>query len=344
MKLRRNSLDCFIGCGRNVVDVVMAPLKERGIVPLVVDVGARNGMQLLPSSYCRHSSLLGFEPNPAEYEKLVHRNTDAHRIGANIPEFFGEEYQPYALWSESGRHKFFVTKGPGAATLMGHAVSQVVDRMYLDYRDDRRTKSFDELHSEVLEEIEVPCTTLDESLDDGVICDFLKLDVEGAELRCLKGAHNLLSQHRALFIYCEFVAFPYYNEHCVLGDLHSLLNNYGYRLLDIETGHSTYRRDQADFPENADRRLLHAGDAVFCLDFDRVNMSPIDRQRLAIVLLAFGFNSLGLSLFREAKLNTSSDIEQIYQVLARNYTIRRVKKIWEGFPTRLANFVRRIFR
>ena len=37
---------------------------------LVVDVGARNGMRLLPNWYSKKSNLVGFEPHEGELKKL----------------------------------------------------------------------------------------------------------------------------------------------------------------------------------------------------------------------------------------------------------------------------------
>ena len=67
-------------------------------------------------------------------------------------------------------------------------------------------------------------------------------------------------------IYTEFVALPYYPVHDVLGAQHLFLNERGYRLIDIELRHPTYRRGGHAIPETADRRMLHAGDAFFMLD------------------------------------------------------------------------------
>lgn len=343
MKFRRNSLDCPVGKLHTVADLVFKPIELGNQAPLVVDVGARNGMQLLPASYCRRASLIGFEPNPAEHEKLMMELTDAHKIGAHIPKFLTEKYVQAAIWSESVRRKFFVTVGPGAATLMGHALPEVVNHMYLNYPDDRRLKSFGELHSAVQEEIEVDCLTLDDVVPRGAVCDFLKLDVEGAELRCLQGAHKLLTEKRILFVYSEFVTFPYYKEHCVLGDQHTLLNDHGYRLLDIELGHACYTREISDLPNSADRNLVHAGDAFYCIDPDRNELSPLDLQRLAAISFCFGFNSFALSLLSKSELNSEEEIHLIKKAISKNYTLGRAKKIWSSFPTRLANAMRKYF-
>jgi hypothetical protein len=162
--------------------------------------------------------------------------------------------------------------------------------------------------------------------------DLLSLDVEGAEMRCLNGARKIFDERRVLFVYTEYVTFPYYQEHCVLGDQHSFLNERGFRLLDIDMGHQTYRRGRQVLPVSADRRLLHAGDAFFCLDPDRNELSAEEKQRIATICFIFGFNTLALSLLEDAALTTSADIKLIRQAIEDTYTIKRYKNIWTSLP------------
>jgi hypothetical protein len=65
--------------GRAIGELALRPLDEAGAQPMVVDVGARNGFLLLPPTYTERATLVGFEPNPVEYEKLVRGTTDAAR-------------------------------------------------------------------------------------------------------------------------------------------------------------------------------------------------------------------------------------------------------------------------
>jgi hypothetical protein len=144
-RMRRSAFDFNVVDGRTIGEITLQPLICRAAELLTVDVGARNGMQLLPTYYSANSTLIGFEPNPAEYEKLIAKNTDAHKAGAHIPQFKAEEYHQCAIWDSNGDHEFFVTVGPGAATLMGKTLEHITRNIYLDYSDDRRYKSFEEL-------------------------------------------------------------------------------------------------------------------------------------------------------------------------------------------------------
>ena len=64
-------LDCKLKDGTTVMNSVMVPLRDKSIELKVVDVGARNGMQedVIPRSYSKESTIIGFDPNPDEYNK-----------------------------------------------------------------------------------------------------------------------------------------------------------------------------------------------------------------------------------------------------------------------------------
>ena len=76
-KMRRSPFEFQVGAGQTIGDIVFAPLDAKGIEPVVVDLGARNGMMLLPASYARRARLIGFEPNPEEAKKLITKTTDS---------------------------------------------------------------------------------------------------------------------------------------------------------------------------------------------------------------------------------------------------------------------------
>ena len=82
--------------GATVWDLASRPVLQAGVSPRVVDVGARNGMFLLPAAYTSVATLIGFEPNREEYEKLTTASTDMHvwsaHQGQEIPKFKKERW------------------------------------------------------------------------------------------------------------------------------------------------------------------------------------------------------------------------------------------------------------
>jgi FkbM family methyltransferase len=80
--------------------------------------------------------------------------------------------------------------------------------------------------------VSVPCTTLDSYIQSAGIAkvDFLKIDVEGAELACLKGAAGLLSGPEAPIIICEFCDASAAGFGHSTRDLRRHLETLGYRV------------------------------------------------------------------------------------------------------------------
>ena len=331
---RRTSL------GRTIGEIVATPLQEAKVSPLVVDVGARNGMFLLPSAYSAMATLVGFEPNPDEYRKLAKGETDMHSWAAknncDIPKFREQRYFDCAVWDRECSQTLYITQGPGACTLMGPTLSLMKSTYFLyPWGDPRRRQSVYDLHTRVVEESEIRCKPLDALFGANEKIDFLKVDVEGGELKVFKGAQALFEGGQILFVQAEFQAFPYYQDHAVFGDQHAFLSRNGMRLIDLNLEHSRYRRGDIDVPDECSRLPLFSGDALFVIDPDRNDLSPMDRQRVALVLLAFGFNSLALSLLVEARLLTDGELAAISKAITSRpdkSPKRRLLDAWNRVP------------
>lgn len=324
--------------GQTVSALLLRPVAERKVTPVVVDAGARNGMAELPASYARTAELIAFEPNPEEHRKLVAGETDAARAGYAAPPFRAETYHPYALWREEEERPFYVTAGAGACTLMGAADPAVTDKMFVD----GSTRSYGADHTEVRRTEPVPCRPLDALIGRDTVIDYLKIDVEGAEHDLLTGAQGLLGEGRALLIKSEFVLTPYYARHPVLGHQHALLDAAGYRMIDMDLNHGRYSRGRTTVPARADRRLIYAGDAFYMRDPDRNAMDAEARHRLATVALALGFNSLGVGLLREAGWLPAAEIDAIEAAAATLPLSIRLKKAWDQVPYAVARQLARL--
>jgi FkbM family methyltransferase len=325
-----NALDLSLPDGRLVAEAILAPLGGASLT--VIDVGARNGMFRLPASYTKHAELIGFEPNKEEHAKLVSRTTDAILGGLPMPRFKSESFFDCAVWDRDEERPFYVTAGIGAATMMGQADPRVAGRMFRGRINRDGGQSMYDRHFAVRETVPVECKRLDALLDTGRTIDFLKIDVEGGELRVLRGAEALLAQHRVLFILTEFNLTPFYAEHPSLGDQQVHLAERGFRLLDFEAYGRRYSRDPTTIPEDNDRRPIYGGDAYFTLDPDRVTLDKPALQRLGALHLALGFHSFGVSLLRDAGLMPAADIAAIETALQRIPLARRLASVWRNLP------------
>jgi FkbM family methyltransferase len=346
----RSLLDSRTRLGPTIGDLVFAPIDRENISPLVVDAGARNGMYLLPQSYAERATLVGFEPNAEEYRKLTERRTDAEihlaRQGIVAPRFKQSRFHQCALWDTTGRRTLYITKGAGACTLMGEVKPFMRDTYFMYPESARRLndKSFYDLHAAVLSTEEIPSAALDSLITDGETIDFLKIDVEGAELRVLRGADKLLSGGRILFLQSEFQVLPYYDEHPLLGDQQRYLADRGFRLIDLVFDHPRYRRGRVDIPEGSDRGMLMAGDAIFVRDPDQNAMSPLELHRLAGLSLVFWFSAFALSLLHDAGLLSASElsaIENAVRVTPRKGWRGRLLERWAKLPVVAFNSLQR---
>lgn len=303
----------------------------------IVDVGARNGIQW-PNSLSSKTHLYGFEPNKAEYKKLVNHNSDAQILDITQKKFGKEDYFNCAVWSSSEERAFFLTQGPGACTLMGEANPTVTSNMWMDWTGE----NYYDAHTKVIDTVSIPCHKLDDLMPHEIEIDFLKLDVEGAELDVLEGAKRLLGEKRISLIKTEFVLFPYYSHHPVLGNQHAYLNELGYRLLTIVLDKSTYAWGKStSIPQEADNRLHYAGDAYFFIDPDKNPIGGARAYRAGLVLIAQGFKSFGMELIRRSGYFEEKILIEVEHALRHMPRNQRLRYLWNSLPDRILNLIRR---
>lgn len=138
-----------------------------------VDVGASLGQYTRAvSAVLRGGQILAIEADPVRHEELA-RNARrwADESGCHIDTLFA------AISDSAGETSFFTTRSNVSGGLFPHPASDSVD----------------------WHEIQVPAVTLDD-VCGAHIPDFVKADIEGAELRMLKGASRILAARRTAFL------------------------------------------------------------------------------------------------------------------------------------------------
>jgi FkbM family methyltransferase len=83
------------------------------------------------------------------------------------------------------------------------------------------------------ETIAVSCERLDDVLEDRVRPRFMKIDVEGAEARVLRGARRTLLEHRPLIVFEHGAGSAEYHG-TGPADIHGLLNELGYAIFGLD--------------------------------------------------------------------------------------------------------------
>jgi len=153
---------------------------ERFLRPgmVVLDIGAHNGFytMLAARKVGKSGQVIAFEPSPRERQRLL-RHLRMNRLLANVVVCY------LALDRSKGEDTLFVVEGrdTGCNSLRPPMVDESVKTM------------------------RVQKTSLDNFLGEGMVLkvDFIKMDVEGAELNVLEGATELLSRRPRPVILAE---------------------------------------------------------------------------------------------------------------------------------------------
>ncbi len=221
----------------NLRDKISSQLRDSTLT--IVDVGAQKleSEDHIYAPLCsvglRHR-IIGFEP-------LVDKMTE--RMAAESEQSL--VMLPYAV-GDNAEHTLFVNNEDATSSIFP---------LNQDFCSD-----FEHIHAlRTVKTISVTTKELDDLLPDGAVpVDFLKLDIQGAELMALKGAERLLN--RTAVIHCEVEFSPIYQGQPLFPDVQAFLNARGFDLIDItvQTRYS-YRVPSGI---KSDDRLIW-GDAIF---------------------------------------------------------------------------------
>jgi FkbM family methyltransferase len=187
---------------------------------IALDVGAQGGFlngSIFAEKYNSFFSPIAVEPIESEAKKLKDKN-----------------YQviPKGLWSSNCKKKLYFLGRRSGSTSMYKPNKNVFDLFGF------KKKNFHLF--EVSEEIEVECTTLEESLNKLNIknLDFLKIDTQGSELEIVKG----IGRYLPLIIKIEVQIIPMYENLPNWGELINQLYKLNYMTCEwIEIGNHVTR-------------------------------------------------------------------------------------------------------
>lgn len=186
---------------------------------IALDVGAQGGFfnsSLFSEKYNFFFDFIAVEPIPEEAKKLKNKNFTVI---------------PKGLWSQNCKKKLYILgKRPGSSS------------MYKPNMNSLGLYGFKEKNFslfEITNEIDVECTTIQESLNKLKVnnLDFLKVDTQGSELEILKG----MGEYFPLLIKIEVQIIPMYENVPNWSELVDYLYKANYMICDwIEIGkHAT---------------------------------------------------------------------------------------------------------
>lgn len=181
---------------------------EKAPTVTIIDVGAmlegKNRFDgLLEKGLAR---VIGFEPDPTEYQKLKPREDERH---AFLPYFVG-----------NGKPAVFHRCRYNGCSSLYRPNRKLLD-LFTSLGDPANG------FFEVLSTSDVMTVRLDD-IEEAKNCDFLKVDVQGAELDVLKGASRTLGHAAVVELEVEFV--PLYEGQPLFAEIDSYMRSQGFLL------------------------------------------------------------------------------------------------------------------
>jgi FkbM family methyltransferase len=233
------------------------------IAPIAItDIGAMslgNGKERYHGLLQRGAAtVIGFEPVQSECDKL--------NQGAQP----GCRYLPYAI-------------GDGRAGILNITNTLMTSSLYEpDMALLAMFQTLDDF-TRVVERAPMPTHRLDD-VPEAANTDYLKIDVQGAELDVLNGATRVLEQAVVVETEVEFV--PLYKNQPLFADVDAALRRNGFTLHNFANLASrTFKPVVYNNDANSLGSQLLWGDAVYIKDFRRLELLPRDKLvRLAVVL------------------------------------------------------------
>jgi FkbM family methyltransferase len=296
-------------------------LRENPVV--IVDVGARSGFKEEWKEFGDCLRVFCFEPDREECETL---NASA---AANVT------YLPFALGARSS-----------AATLYHTRFSDSTGLYKTNW--DYFSRLLNRDNAIVMKEEAIQVTTLDEALKAAGVqaIDFIKLDVEGAELDVLLGAAQHLTSPCLLGVLSEFRFHEEINGSPVFSQLDAYLHRFGFRLFDMHFSHQTRRalpyEGLADYWLPSGERFyaytVHGqimdGDALYFRDLlipaneaIRAGITPAQLLKAASLFEIYALNDCAAELIIEHRdrLAGKVDCDELLDLLTPRLRGRRLK-------------------
>lgn len=252
------------------------------LAPAILDIGARGGADedLLSIAWASH--MICLEPDEKEAAALTARGDARWR------EF---RVLPLAAGGTSGPRQLYVPEDERAASLLQHDPA-MLDRFARG--NLHRTQAV----------VEVKTTTLDAMREEGRIgrADFMKIDVEGAELEILKAGAGVLQDCVALKVECSFLRQRL--EQPLIWDVMHFLAASGFEAVELRDIHYWRRTNLPAHPYRVRAEMEYSrGQAAQCdviLLRAASRVQGVDQAlRLVILSAALGFFDYAVTVLRQ---------------------------------------------
>lgn len=267
-------------------------LEVQGLV--AYDVGARGALDQELAASAWATTMIGFEPEPKEAERLSAQHGLPWRSVRIVP---------VALGGKTGMSELHVAPSPVAASLLRHNPEMI--EMF----------GHGSLHRTV-DKIPVSTITLDEVVEmfNLPLPDFLKLDIEGAELDVLQSGSQALQYCVALKIECSFVEQRIHQP--LAHEVIAYLLGHDFQLFEIRDVHMWRRRPLQSHPllirhpVPYSRGQLAQADLLFLKGVDRL-ADGASALRAILVAAVLGYVDYGVHILRKHKTSLADIVDLV---------------------------------
>lgn len=230
--------------------------------------------------------VVGFEPQQNECDKL-------NKMGLKR-----QSYLPYFI-GDGAERTFHLTSAPMTSSL--YEPNAALLSLFQMLNELTTTVSTTEVTTKRLDDI---------SEIDSI--DFLKLDVQGAEVDCLRGATRLLRNCAVVYTEVNFV--PMYKDMALFGDVDLLMRENGFLLHWLEpTQNRCYKPFMVNNDPVAGLNQTIWSNAVYVKDFTRLGRQSADLLLKMAVIVHECFNSFDLAAhalrYYDAKLERQGGVK-----------------------------------
>ncbi len=172
----------------------------------LVDIGAAGDIEPRWKKIESMLNYIGFEPDERSRTILQQKTNSCLKY----------QIMPYALWDTKGSIDIKLCAAPQVSS------NYAPNREFLDLFPN--AKRFD---------VESSIIISTEKLDDLPIstADFMKIDIQGGELKALKGAEKLLEKTLGLELEVEFL--PLYSQQPLFGEVSDFVSKCGFQFIDF---------------------------------------------------------------------------------------------------------------
>lgn len=301
----------------------------------MLDLGARDGFDSELMSLAGGVHAVGCEPEPREADRLEKETTGPWRSVKMLA---------CAIGGQKGQATLHMPGNPVGASLRPHNEEMLEEFGY------------ESLHKTVAA-ADVDVLTLDDLLADGMIgkAQYLKIDIEGAELEVLTGGTRLLECCQAIKVEVSFVRQRL--GQALAHEVMALLDAKGFALVDIRDPYLWRRRPLPAHPfmtgfdvPYSRGRLAHA-DILYFRRYD-APAAPTDLSALVLMSAAMGYFDHAFTLLRRFPdnvtwwVNHGVDIEAELKAASRRYgrgQLRRtIRKTSRGLVTLVRSYFGRL--